>query len=354
MKPLQERNQATVGLVTLVVLVLLVVGAFHAEDIPGLGGGTGYSARFTESAGLKEGDEVRVAGIKVGEVTHVGLERGQVAVDFRVKNVRVGNQSRVAIEIKTLLGEKFLAVRPGGVIQQDPDVPIPVERTSTPFEVPEAFNQLAHTVDQIDTARLAQSFRALSDTFANTPAHFGKTLTGLSRLSETITSRDKEVTALLAGTAKVSGVVAQRNEQVARLVRDGNKLLDELSRRKEAITDLLDNTRRLADQLRGLVKDNRGRIHPALEQLDRTTEMLARNKAALEHGIASLANYTRVFIGAVSAGRWFDGYFCGMLNPTFVAGGLQFNPGTCGPPKGLSSGKPGPDSPLFPLLGGDR
>jgi phospholipid/cholesterol/gamma-HCH transport system substrate-binding protein len=332
-KPLKQRNQAAVGAVALVGLALVATAAFHAEDLPLLGGGTHYTAQFAESAGLDVDDEVRVAGIKVGKVTSIDLRRGQVVVGFRAKDVRVGDQSRVAIEIKTLLGQKFLALESAGATEQDPDQPIPVERTRTPYQVPETFNQLTRTVSEIDMPRLAQSLRTLSETFANTPDNVGRTLTGLSRLSETIASRDAELSGLLSNAANVSGVVAQRNAQVSRLVTDGSSLLDELSRRRDAIRELLEGTERLADQLRGTVRDNEEQIRPALTELADTTAMLKRNQDALEHGINSANNYARILAGAVGSGRWFDGYFCGLLNPEITVGGITLNPGTCAPPK---------------------
>lgn len=333
MKPLKERNQATVGAVAVVVIVVLAVAAFHAEDLPVIGRGTGYTAQFTESAGLVAGNEVRVAGVKVGEVTDVGLARGQVVVRFRVAGIRVPDQSRASIEIKTLLGEKYLAVHPDGARNQDPRVPIPVTRTSTPFQIPDALGGLANTVGEIDTGQLARSFQVLAHTFANTPHELGRTLTGLSRLSETIASRDQELASLLAGASNVSGVLAQRNDQVRLLVSDGSRLLGELQRRRDAITALLVGTQRLADQLRGLVADNRAQLRPALEQLDGVTALLQRNQDALAQGVAAMAPYIRAYTNVVGNGRWFDGYLCGLVTPTFNAGALQFNPGTCGPPE---------------------
>jgi phospholipid/cholesterol/gamma-HCH transport system substrate-binding protein len=349
-RQLAPRNQAALGAVTLVVLTLATVLAYRADRLPFFGGGSSYTAMFAEAAGLGVDDEVRVAGIKVGKVTDMRLGRGVVLVRFQAGRVRLGDQSRVSIQIKTLLGDKFLAVVPAGARPQDPAAAIPVARTSTPFEVPDAFNQLGQTLDRIDTTQLAQSFQVLSDTFAHTPDSIGGALTGLSRLSASIASRDAALSSLLASASNVSGVVAQRNQQVSRLITDGSRLLDELDRRKTAINELLVGTERLADQLRGLVRDNNDQIRPALRELDRTTELLRRNNDALEHGIASMALYERLFSNVVGTGRWFDGYFCGLLNPTISAGGLVFNPGTCAPPKPLAPAPTG----LGPLLGGQR
>jgi phospholipid/cholesterol/gamma-HCH transport system substrate-binding protein len=104
-KPIRERSPVAVAVVGLVILLGLGSAAYAADDLPVIGGGTTYRADFTESAGLNSGNEVRVAGVKVGKVTGVSLDRGRVKVTFRVKDTWVGNASTVSIMIKTLLGE---------------------------------------------------------------------------------------------------------------------------------------------------------------------------------------------------------------------------------------------------------
>jgi phospholipid/cholesterol/gamma-HCH transport system substrate-binding protein len=332
LKPLAQRNQAVVGAITIVVIVLISVGAFHAEDLRLFGGGTGYSAHFVESAGLVPGDQVQVAGVQVGVVTDVRLDRGRVLAEFEVDGVRVGDATHASIKIRTLLGDKYLALTTGGGGEQDPDVPIPVERTDTPFQIPDTLGELATTVEEIDTAGLAESFRVLSDAFSGTPEHVGEALTGLSRLAETIASRDEQLGTLLEGASDVSGVLAERDGEVARLVADGSLLLQELQQRRDAISALLDGTQDLAEQLSGLVADNKAQLRPALEELDRVTTVLQDNQDNLSRGVAAMALYIRAFNNVVGNGRWFDGYLCGLLPPEVNGGALQINPGGCGPP----------------------
>lgn len=344
LKPLAQRNQSVVGAVAIAAVVLVSAGAFYAEDLPFIGGGTSYSAYFVESAGLVAGDQVKVAGVPVGAVTAVALDRGRVRVRFRVDGTRVGDAVRASIEIRTLLGDKYLALTNAGQARQDPAVPIPVERTTTPFEIPDTLGQLATTVEGIDTDQLARSFGVLSQTFSGTPEHVGSAMTGLSRLAEAVASRDEELKNLLAGASDVSGVLAERNGEVARLISDGALLLDELQKRRAAISALLQGTQDLAEELRGLVADNRAQLRPALEQLDRVTELLQRNQDNLSRSIAAMAPYVRAFNNVVGNGRWFDGYLCGLLPPTVNAGALQINPGGCPPP----------DTAEFPITGGGR
>ena len=85
MIPFRERNPVTIGAASIAVLVLLVLAAFRAQDLPLVGGGDTYYASFAESGGLQVNDEVRIAGVRVGKVNSVELEDGAVKVGFQVK-----------------------------------------------------------------------------------------------------------------------------------------------------------------------------------------------------------------------------------------------------------------------------
>ena len=158
-KPFRDRNPVIIGAVSLTVIAALVFLAFNAQSLPLIGGGTVYRAQFSEAAGLQPDDPVRVAGVKVGKVEGLKLEHGAVTVDFRVSDAFVGDQSEAAIKIETVLGAKYLALVPRGSTELDPDTPIPVSRTASPYDVVEAFADLSTTVEQLDTTQLASPSR---------------------------------------------------------------------------------------------------------------------------------------------------------------------------------------------------
>ena len=114
MKPLSERNPIAIAIAGLVLMGLLAFAVFDSANLPIIGGGTGYTAYFAEAAGLQAGNEVRVAGVIVGRVTGISLAGNKVAVNFKVKGAWVGNDTQAAIKIKTLLGDKYLALKPLG------------------------------------------------------------------------------------------------------------------------------------------------------------------------------------------------------------------------------------------------
>ncbi|MCU1680696.1 MAG: putative transport system substrate-binding protein [Amycolatopsis sp.] len=332
MKRLKDRNQAAVGGVTLVLILLAVLTAYYSNDLPLFGNGTAYSAYFAESAGLAADNEVEVAGVKVGQVTSVSLAGKKVLVKFRVKNVRVGDATTASIEIKTLLGEKYLSLVPKGAGTQEPDNAIPVQRTTTPFELQDAFQQLSTTVGDINTQQLAQSFTVLSDSLKDSPQYMKDALNGLSSLSKTVSSRDEQLRNLLANTSGVSKTLAARDTQLQKVISDGNLLLGELQNRKDAISTLLKGAQQLSAQLTGLVSDNRQQLKPTLEKLGQVTDVLQRNQDNLERSLQLMAPFARVGANATGNGRWFEGYLCGLLPPSITALGLQINPEGCTPP----------------------
>lgn len=306
-----SRNPTVIGAIGLVVIAALLWSAFNAQKLPIIGGGTPYSAIFSEASGLVPDDEVRIAGVKVGTVTGVKLDGANgkdVKVSFRVKNAFVGDQSQAIIKIKTLLGRKYLELDSSGTKRQKSGSTIPLNRTLTPYDVYPVFSDLTKTVGAIDTKQLGQSLETIAQTFKDTPADVQSTLQGLSRLSNTISSRDEALRTLLARADEVSGVLAQQDDQITKLITDGNLLLDELNQRKEAIQTLFLNTSSLALQISGLVSDNQKTLQPALDQLHGVLDILEKNLDNINRGLALLAPFYRVFANTLGNGRWFDTY----------------------------------------------
>lgn len=303
-----SRNTKVIGAIGLVTIVVMVWAAFNAAKLPLIGGGTPYTFMFKEASGLVPEDEVRIAGVKVGKVSEVGLDGDVVKVQARIKHGFIGDQSVAVIKIKTLLGRKYLEIDSEGAKAQDPTKPFPLDRTVTPFDVYPAFSDLTKSLAEIDTKSLGQSLHTLAETFKNTPTEVGQTLDGLSRLSTTIASRDAALRSLLAHANDVTKVLADRNEQLIKLVTDGNLLLDELNARRDAIRTLFLNTSALSVQISGFVHDNQKSLKPALDQLQSVLALLQRNADSLDRGIKLLAPFYRVFGNTLGNGRWFDTY----------------------------------------------
>ena len=317
--PFRERNPVPIGAIGIGLIGLLLFGAFNAQSLPLIGSGDSYRAAFTEAGGIRKDDDVRIAGVKVGKVTGIELEGSHVRVDFKVTGgAAFGPQTGASIRMKTLLGQKYVALQPKGAGQMPPDSEIPLGRTVASYDIVDAFSDLTTTTERIDTGQLAQSLDVMATEFRDSPAHVKSALSGLSRLSKTIASRDEELRTLLSRANSVSAIVASRNDTTAKLIQDADLLLVELQARREAIHTLFTNTSELAIQLTGLVRDNRAALKPALDQLTKVLAVLTKHERDLDQTIARMAPFTRVYANTLGNGRWFDTYIANLTVPVGV------------------------------------
>ena len=309
MKPFRQRNPVVIGAASLAVVGLLVMAAFRAQDLPVIGGGDRYSAAFSEAGGLKANDEVRIAGVRVGKVDAVELDGDHVKVSFRVESDSgFGRETNAAIKVKTLLGAMYLSLEPAGSGQLAEGAEIPVERTSSPYDVVDAFSGLAETSDKINTDQLAESLGTLADLTRNTPEEFRDALDGVSRLSSNIAARDGQINTLLKNLDRVSTVLDDRDEDIVDLMKDSDVLFQALVARREAVHNLLVSTSELSKELTILIRQSRADLKPALEHLENVLAVLNKNEDNLDNSLRLMAPFYRVFASTLGNGPWFDTY----------------------------------------------
>ena len=324
MTPFRERDPIPIAIGGIVAIALLLLGSFNLDKVPLpiFGKRTTYQAAFSQAAGLQRENEVRVAGVRVGSVTAVELdiERKQVLVTFQIEeDVDLGAETKAAIKLKTLLGTKYMELTSaGGGTLAAGDV-IPVERTSVPFQIYEAFNEFTGTLEEVDTAKLAESLDVLAETFSDSKGNARSALTGLSALSKTIASRDAELKTLLAGTKKVTAVLASRDDELTKLIADSDLVLRVVLQRRAAISALLRDTSVLAKELTSLVRDNRAVLDPLLDNLHSVVNVLKANLSSLDKSVAALGPFARYATNATGNGTWLDVYSENLVVPdTFL------------------------------------
>jgi phospholipid/cholesterol/gamma-HCH transport system substrate-binding protein len=329
MRPFRERNPVPIGAIGLAVILGMLFLAFNAGNLPFLTGGNSYHADFADAAGLKKGDDVRVAGVKIGTVTGVALDGAKVRVGLRVgSGIHVGPDTHAEIKIKTLLGQKYVALTPAGAGSLEGDITL--ANTQTPLDVTAAFNGLGQRAGEINTHQLAQAFDTLAATFKDTPPYVHQSLSGLERLSTSIASRDNELHALLSRASGVTQTLASRDAQVAKLINDSNLILQTVYEQRVVVHKLLVDTAAVSQQLAGLVRDNRAVIGPALNHLHTTLQILQRNQDNLDETIHLAAPFIRDFTDVLGNGRWFETVLWnlpgGLTNGCTTLGGMKFCP----------------------------
>ena len=321
-KPFRERNPVVIGAISISVIVLILLAAFRAQDLPLIGGGDRYTAAFTEAGGLKPEDEVRIAGVRVGKVESVELDGDQVKVTFRVKtDSSFGTETGAAIKVKTVLGAMYLALEPAGSGQLDEGDEIPVDRTSSPFDVVEAFSGLAETAEAIDTDQLAAGLTTLADLSRNTPEEFRAALAGVSALSANVAAKNDQINSLLTNLDRVTTVLSARDQDIIELMKDSDVLFQALVARRDAVHNLLVATSTLSEELTALVRDTREDLKPALTQLESVVAVLNKNEDNIDNSLRLMAPFYRVFTNTLGTGPWFDTYIQNMPPAPDAQGG---------------------------------
>lgn len=317
MKAFAERNPLVICAVGVGMTAAITIGALNYDKLPFINSNKHYSGYFNEAGGLIPGAAVQVSGLRVGQVDDVTLDGSRVMVSFHVdKSIRLGDRTEAAIKTKSLLGAKILEVTPRGDNQQSG--PIPIDRTQSPYQLPDALGDLTAAISGLDTDHLSQSLAVLSDTFKDTPGDVKAAVNGVGRFTQALDQRDDQLRRLLADADKVTAVLAQRSDQVVSLIADTNALLIQLRTQSDALDHLAGNLSALTVQLKGLISENRDALKPALDKLNGALTILDNHKTEAQISIKRLNQYAMSLGESVSSGPFFKAYIGNLLPGQFV------------------------------------
>lgn len=320
-------NPLRTGILGIFVVACLVLVSFGYTGLPWYPQGRNYEAYFSDAGGISPGNDVAVSGIKVGTVDSVSLAGDQAKVNFTVdRNIKVGNQTLVAIKTDTVLGQKSLSVTPGG--SGDSTV-IPLGRTTTPYTLNTALQDLGGNVSALDKPKFEQALQTLTDTLRDATPQLRGALDGVANLSRSLNKRDQALEELLAHAKNVSDTLAERAGQVNQLITDGNQLFAALDERRQALSTLIAGIDDVSQQLSGFVADNKREFLPVLQRLDAVMANLLERKEHIGEALKRLPPYATTLAEVVGNGPGFNINLYG-LPPATIAEVLldgYFQPG---------------------------
>jgi phospholipid/cholesterol/gamma-HCH transport system substrate-binding protein len=317
MKTFSERSPVIIGLIGITAVVVIALAALNYQKLPFFAQGKTYSAEFADAGGLFTGAAVEVSGFPAGKVSSIELDGSRVFVTFWVdRSIHVGERSEARIRAKSLLGTKVLEVLPRG---DDTLVDtIPIDRTTSPYQLPDALGDLATTIGGLNTVQLSESLATLAQTFSDTPEELRSAVEGVARFAQTLNERDANLRRLLENAAKATGVLAKRTDQVVSLVRDTNALLAELRTQSAALDQIWYNVSAAAQQLKGFIEENRQELRPALDKLNGVLTIIDNRKERLQLAIKGLNTYAMSLGESISSGPFFKAYVVNLLPGQFV------------------------------------
>ncbi|CDO91576.1 virulence factor Mce [Mycobacterium triplex] len=316
-KPLDQRNPLAVGALGLALTAAIVGTALEYDKLPFFTTGTTYQAYFADAGGLTPYAAVQVSGFRAGQVSDIALDGERVLVTFHINDdVHLGDDSEAAIKTKSLLGTKILEVTPRGTGEQHG--PIPLDRTSSPYQLPDALGDLTATISGLNTDQISQSLATLADTFRNTPNDLAGAVQGVARFSQSLNTRDQQLRQLLADAHKATAVLAKRSDQVVALIADANALFVQLQSQSAALDHLAGDISAVSRQLSGFIADNRSQLKPALDKLNDVLAIVDNRKQQVTQSLKLLGDYAMSFGEALSSGPFFKAYVSNLLPGQFL------------------------------------
>ncbi|MCV7359581.1 MCE family protein [Mycolicibacterium fluoranthenivorans] len=329
------------GVIGVVLIVLLIAVGLQPEKLSDWATSVRYQARFEEAGGLSSGNDVTLAGIKVGSVSDITLDKGDALVTFTLGGkYGLGSDTLAHIRTGSLLGERVLALEPAGNGRMHAMDVIPTSRTSSPYSLTDAVGELTSNTAGTDTTSLNQSLDTLSATIDQIAPQLGPTFDGLSRLSKSLNGRNDSLGELLKSAGDVTGILAQRSEQVNTLILNANDLVGVLDARRQAIVALLAQTAQVSRTLIGVVADNEAQLKPTLDRLNSVSAVLEKNRDNIAKALPGLAKYELTQGEAVSNGFYYSAYVPNLQFGQFFQPFLDY---AFGFRRGVNAGQP-PDN----------
>ncbi|ORW08102.1 MCE family protein [Mycolicibacter longobardus] len=274
-RPLESYPPLWVGVIALSLVVVLLAGLLIGRSAGA--GYTHYQADFLQAAQLRAGDNVTVAGVSVGEVQRVSLAGTKVVVDLRVRSdVPLGSQTRAAIKLTTLLGSRYLELRPAGPNRLQNNR-IGMSYTEVPYDLQALLADATTTVETLDTAQMASAMGVLANQLDGLPAALPPAMTNLRTLSEIIADRRDQIGALLEATQTITSTLQRQQAGLGQLVYQGRDLLGEFVSRRAAFSQMMAALTRIVDLLSRAVGPDRAAFEEMLVSMRDLTAMISEH-----------------------------------------------------------------------------
>lgn len=304
------------GLFTIVsLLVTVLVWNTLARTVEG--GTKTYSAVFTDVLGLREGDDVRMAGVRVGKVTGIEVtDDNNAEVTFIVQNDQTlyGN-TKALVRYQNLIGQRYVALAPGteGDASELPEHGrIPVERTEPSFDISALLNGFQPLFQMLEPAQVNR----LSETFIlalqGDRVSLSSFITQAATLATDFQRRDAILSDVITNLSGVMQGLAKRGDELETLITQTRALIGGLYEQGQS---LLQSTTQIADASTGLV-NMFGNIQPKLQQVQNSTRdaltLLLANGAKLDQAAIDLPSVLADAGRFTSEGAYTNAYICSL------------------------------------------
>ncbi|CAB4916621.1 unannotated protein [freshwater metagenome] len=333
-------KKTSIDLVKLLVFVVVTSLATTVLVVTignlGFGSSREYSAEFTDATGVTKGDDIRVAGVRVGTVSEVEIiDRSRALVTFSVDDdTSVNGGTNAAIRYRNLVGQRYISLtQEVGDTQRLPDgATIPVSRTRAALDLTVLFNGFKPLFQALSPEDVNQLSYELIQVFQGE----GGTLEGLlahtASVTSTLADRDEVIGDLIDNLSLVLDHVADRDKQLTRLIQSFRTLVGGLKKDRFAILGSLEEVSTLSVETASLIDGIREPLVKDIKELRTVAGNIDKNKAELDRALQVLPIKLNKIGRTAIYGSFFNFYLCefqGRVNlPNNVSLPVKYNTGS--------------------------
>ncbi|RVW01388.1 MCE family protein [Rhodococcus xishaensis] len=301
------------AVITTVATSLLALTIANA----GSAGGTKFIARFTDVTSLNEGDEVRIAGVRVGQVTKIEIvDDREAQVEFTVSDRDwLPATTTATIRFRNLVGQRYIALEQGTGQQghkMTAGETIPLDRTKSAVNLTTLFNgfrPLFQTLSPDDVNRLSYQ---IIQVFQGEGGTIEELVANTASLTNTIADKDRVIGELIINLEKVLDTVNQRDEQVDQLIVNTERLVSGLNADRDMVGQSVQSLSELTAATADLIVPTRPSIQGSIAGLNTLAGHINERSDDVNQVLANLPVKMEKLGRVGSYGSWFQFYLCGI------------------------------------------
>lgn len=300
------------------VLVTLTATAVLGLSIANYtGGGTAFKARFTDVTSLNPGDEVRIAGVRIGKVTGISIvDRRLAEVEFELTDRDwLPASTTASIRYRNLVGQRYIALEQGAGEQGrklNEGATIPLERTRPALNLTtlfDGFRPLFRVLTADDVNKL--SFEIIQ-VFQGEQGTIRDLVASTASLTNKIADKDAVIGELTRSLTQVLETVNERDEQFDQLIRNTEALITGLAAERDTVGRAVSSLGALATATGELLVPTRPSLQGTIAGLNQLTGTLNERSDEVNEALATLPIKMEKLGRVGSYGSWFQFYLCGI------------------------------------------
>ncbi|MET9801114.1 MCE family protein [Streptomyces sp. NPDC006368] len=273
-----------------------------------------YKAVFSDVTSLEEGDDIRVAGVRVGEVEDIAIkDRTLAEVTFTVTHDRpLLSSTGAVIRYRSLVGQRYIALTEGAGdgTRLPPGGTIPLSRTQPALDL----NALLNGFKPLFAALSPKDVNQLATEIIKTLQGEGGTVNSLlahtASLTTTLADRDRLIGSVIDNLNTVLATLDRRGARFSGLIQQLQRVISGLSADRKPIGESLVNINNLTEATSGLLEDARPPLKADIAELTELTGTLNKNEKTVEGVLKRLPNKLNKLTRTASYGSWFNFYLC--------------------------------------------